>query len=147
MRPLGQKAAAQKIDDALLDQFPGLDRGYELLLLLNGTNVIPRLDELFARDQFEERPLIWKAHVLQQENQLAEAEKIIRQAIAIDPTDGEEGPGRPAPRLCRTRRYFGCTRQQKDAKLIMKSSKPSACPKTADQFYHRRTFEARHSDV
>jgi tetratricopeptide (TPR) repeat protein len=89
----GNKLAARKIDDAVLDRFPGLDRGYELLLALNGTNAIPRLDELFARDQFEERPLIWKAHLLRQENQLAQAEKTIRQAIAIDPSDGEEGRG------------------------------------------------------
>ncbi len=89
----GRKDEAMKITDALLDHQPGNDRGYELLLQLGGSNVIPRLDELFARDQFEERPLIWKAHVLRQQGRLEEAEKVARQAIAIDPSDGEEGPG------------------------------------------------------
>jgi tetratricopeptide (TPR) repeat protein len=89
----GRKDEAMKITDALLNHEPGIDRGYELLLQLGGSNVIPRLDEQFARDQFEERPLIWKAHVLRQQGQLEEAEKIARQAIAIDPSDGEEGPG------------------------------------------------------
>jgi tetratricopeptide (TPR) repeat protein len=89
----GCREEALKITQALLDREPGLDRGYELLLQLGGTNVIPRLDELFARDQFEERPLIWKAHVLREQGRLDEAEKTARQAIAIDPSDGEEGPG------------------------------------------------------
>lgn len=89
----GRRDEALKITGALLDREPGLDRGYELLLELGGSNVIARLDELFARDQFEERPLIWKAHVLRQQGRLEEAEKTARQAIAIDPSDGEEGPG------------------------------------------------------
>ena len=51
------------------------------------------LDALFARDQFEERPLIWKAHWLRTHQRLEEAEQTARKAISIDPTDGEEGPG------------------------------------------------------
>jgi tetratricopeptide (TPR) repeat protein len=90
---VGRKEEALKITQALLDHEPGLDRGYELLLSLGDSNIIGRLDELFSRDQFEERPLIWKAHVLKQQGQLEEAEKVARQAISIDPSDGEEGPG------------------------------------------------------
>jgi tetratricopeptide (TPR) repeat protein len=132
---LGQKAAAQKIDDALLDQFPGLDRGYELLLLLNGTNVIPRLDALFARDQFEERPLIWKAHVLQQENQLAEAEKVVRQAIAIDPTDGEEGRGDRLRAYAELADILDARGNQKDANTYHEIVKAVRMSEDADQFF------------
>src|SRR5207302_3553445 len=89
----GRKEEALKIADDLLDHNPGLDRAYELRLQLGGNSILARLDELFARDQFEERPLIWKAELLRRENKLEEAEKTVRQAISIDPSDGEQGPG------------------------------------------------------
>jgi len=130
-----QNEAAQKIDDALLDRYPGLDRGYELLLLLNGTNVIPRLDALFARDQFEERPLIWKAHVLQQQNQLAEAEKVVRQAIAIDPTDGEEGRGDRLRAYAELADILDARGNEKDGKVYHEIVKAVRMSETADQFY------------
>jgi tetratricopeptide (TPR) repeat protein len=131
----GQKVAAQKIDDAVLNHYPGLDRGYELLLSLNGTNAIPHLDELFSRDQFEERPLIWKAHLLRQENQLDEAEKIIRQAIAIDPSDGEEGRGdrmRAYSELAAILAARGDTQDANDNSNVVKAIRLS---ENADQFY------------
>jgi len=87
----GRKAEAHAIVDSLLDQNSGNDRAYELLIQLAGQEAIPKLDALFARDQFEERPLIWKAHLLHQAGRDEEAEKIARQAIAIDPSDGEQG--------------------------------------------------------
>jgi tetratricopeptide (TPR) repeat protein len=131
----GQKQAAQKIDDAVLNRYPGLDRGYELLLTLNGTNAIPILDELFSRDQFEERPLIWKAHLLRQENQLAEAEKTIRQAIAIDPSDGEEGRGdrmRAYSELAAILNARGDNQDADDYSNVVKSIRLS---EDADRFY------------
>jgi len=131
----GQKAAAQKIDYAVLNHYPGLDRGYELLLSLNGTNAIPHLDELFSRDQFEERPLIWKADLLLQQNQLAEAEKIIRQAIAIDPSDGEEGRGdrmRAYSELAEILDARGDTKDANDNSNVVKAIRLS---EDADQFY------------
>lgn len=90
---IGRIEDAQRITDALLEREPGLDRGYELLLRLKGPGALARLDELFARDPFEERPLLWKAHLLRTLNRLEEAETAARQAIAIDPSDGEQGPG------------------------------------------------------
>jgi tetratricopeptide (TPR) repeat protein len=89
----GRTAEARKLLDPLFDQSPGCDRLYELLLSLDEEHAPAQLDALFARDQFEERPLIWKAHWLRTHQRLAEAEQTARQAIAIDPTDGEEGPG------------------------------------------------------
>ena len=89
----GRPAEARKLLDALFVQSPGCDRLYELLLRLDDQQAPAELDIIFARDQFEERPLIWKAHWLRQHQQLEEAEKTVRRAIAIDPTDGEEGRG------------------------------------------------------
>jgi len=89
----GHSVEARKLLDALFIQSPGCDRLYELLLSLDDERIPAELDVLFARDQFEERPLIWKAHWLRTHQHLEEAEQSVRKAISIDPTDGEEGPG------------------------------------------------------
>jgi tetratricopeptide (TPR) repeat protein len=131
----GKTEAAQKITDALLDKYPGLDRGYELLLALQGTNAIARLDELFKRDQFEERPLIWKAHLLREQNQLEAAEKLLRQAISIDPSDGEEGRGdrmRVYAELAEVREARG---DKKEADFFREVVKAIRLSEHADQFY------------
>ena len=131
----GQKAKAQKIDSAVLNRYPGLDRGYELLLSLNGTNAIPFLNELFSRDQFEERPLIWKAHLLRQENQLTEAEKTIRQAIAIDPSDGEEGRGDRMRAYAELADILDARGDNKDASDYRNVVKAIRLSEDSDQFY------------
>ena len=131
----GQNVAARKITDAMLNRDPGSDRGYELLLLLDGTNAIPRLDEQFARDQFEERPLIWKAHLLRQQNQLPEAEKIIRQAIAIDPSDGEEGRGDRMRAYAELADILEAQGNNKDAGTYREIVKAIRLSEDADQFY------------
>ena len=89
---VGKKEEARVVVNDLLNRQPGLDRAYELLISLGETSAMSKLDELFARDQFEERPLIWKAELLRRQNKLEEAEKVVRQAISIDPSDGEQGP-------------------------------------------------------
>jgi tetratricopeptide (TPR) repeat protein len=89
----GRKAEARAVTDMLLDLDGGNDRNYELLIQLAGPDALPKLDALFVRDRFEERPLIWKALLLHQAGKDEEAEKIARQAVAIDPSDGEEDKG------------------------------------------------------
>jgi tetratricopeptide (TPR) repeat protein len=131
----GEKDAARKIDDALLNQYPGLDRGYELLLSFNETNILQHLDDLFARDQFEERPLIWKAHVLRLQNQIAEAEKVIHQAIAIDPSDGEEGRGDRMRAYGELADILDARGDQKDANDYREVVKAIRLSEDADQFY------------
>ena len=91
----GRSAEANQITDALIKRHSGYDPAYEYLAKQNAASeMIPRLDQLFALDRFEERPLIWKAKLLADQGQLEDAEKCARQAVAIDPSDGEEGPGR-----------------------------------------------------
>jgi tetratricopeptide (TPR) repeat protein len=131
----GRTEEAQRIDDALLDNAPALDRGYELLISLKGTNAIPQLDEMFKADQFQTRPLIWKAHLLQQEGQLEQAEKIVRQAITIDPSDGEEGRGdrmRAYAELADIREARG---DQKEADFYRQIVQAIRVSEDADQFY------------
>jgi tetratricopeptide (TPR) repeat protein len=89
----GRRREATVALNYLIEQQPGNDRLYELLLELEPTNALARLEALFARDPFEERPLIWKAHWLRTQGKLEQAEAAARKAIAIDPSDGEQGPG------------------------------------------------------
>jgi tetratricopeptide (TPR) repeat protein len=87
----GDTQNAASVAKALIERMPGYDPAYELLTHLQQAKSLETLDAIYAKDQFEERPLIWKAQVLKDEGKLVEAEQTARQAIAIDPSDGEQG--------------------------------------------------------
>ncbi len=126
---------ARRIVDALLGQEPGSDRLYELLLELDPEGAPSALDKLFTLDQFEERPLIWKAHWLRLHNQLQEAEQVARKAMSIDPTDGEEGPGdrlRAYSELAEIRAARGDAKEADFLRSIVSAVRQS---ERADQFY------------
>ena len=89
----GRDAEAIEILKGHLYGYPGDDAAYLVLVDISGASLIPWLDELYERDRFEERPLIWKAHLLKKQGKLEEAETAARRAIKIDPTDGEEKAG------------------------------------------------------
>lgn len=89
----GRKAEATKLIEAMIPHLTGEDAAYALLVELKGQEAIPILDRLASADAFEERPLIWKAKLLLDAGRLAEAETVVRKAISIDPSDGEQGPG------------------------------------------------------
>lgn len=90
----GKPQEARRIIYPLLDCAPGHDPAYALLLEVDGEEAGKKLDALFAVDPFEERPLIWKAQLLLNQKKLDAAETTARAAIAIDPSDGEQGHGR-----------------------------------------------------
>ena len=109
----GHDDAALRLVNAFLVNHGGYDPAYALLLeLLPPEQAEARLDELFHGDQFEERPLIWRAFLQLGQGRLDEAEKSARQAISIDPSDGEE------PRGDRMRAYavLGDILERKDEK-------------------------------
>lgn len=89
----GRTTEALPMLEALLQAQGGYDPAYALYADIRGLDAVPFLDDLLMRDQFEERPLIWKAHVLRQAGRLDEAEAAAVKAIAIDPSDGEQGRG------------------------------------------------------
>jgi len=89
----GKKKEAEDILSYLLSQSPGNDEVYELMLSLGGDNLEQKLDDVYNNDRFEERPLIWKAKLQLEKGDADAAEKTIRAAIAIDPSDGEQGKG------------------------------------------------------
>lgn len=92
-------AAVGKSDEAhrcallALDQEPGCDAAYALLLRLDPAGAPAVFARLQRRDALEERPLIWQAQALLDAGKPVEAEALARQAMLLDPSDGDEGPG------------------------------------------------------
>jgi tetratricopeptide (TPR) repeat protein len=89
----GAREEGRKALERLIETHPGYDPGYELLLAQGGDGIEALLDQVAGHDRFEERPLIWKARLQMDAGRLDEAEKNARAAIAIDPSDGEQGKG------------------------------------------------------
>ncbi|MGE9268579.1 MAG: tetratricopeptide repeat protein [Verrucomicrobiales bacterium] len=93
----GESAQAREILTHILrsGELTGHDPAYALLLDLreDDEKTLAFLDELYAADAFEERPLIWKARLLLTLNQAGQAREVIEKAISIDPSDGEQGKG------------------------------------------------------
>jgi tetratricopeptide (TPR) repeat protein len=88
----GRREEGMKALRFVLDRQPGLDAAYVLLLQID-PDATAKLDQMFAKDPFEERPLVWKAVLQRNAGKLDEAEQTLKQAISIDPSDGEEGKG------------------------------------------------------
>jgi tetratricopeptide (TPR) repeat protein len=90
---VGRNDEADKLVKAAVLLYPQSDDAYRLLIEHSDLSLIPWLDQVYKMDEFEERPLIWKAAILFKTNKLEEAERAVRQAIQIDPTDGEQRKG------------------------------------------------------
>lgn len=90
-RASGNVAGATAAARAVIGQLPNHDPAYQLFVELAGYASIAELDRMAARDPFEERPLVWKAVALSRARQYEAAEDSARRAIAIDPSDGEQG--------------------------------------------------------
>ncbi len=90
---LGRTQEALPIATAALAAFPAHDPTFQVFTDLKGQAAIPDLDNMFAVDRFEERPMIWKAVLQLKAGQVDQAGTTIRQAIAVDPSDGEQTYG------------------------------------------------------
>lgn len=90
---VGRKEEAYKVALPSLYLNGGYDDAYLALIDAKGADALPILDDLYKRDPFEERPLIWKAEELRRLGRLKEAEETARAAIAVDPSDGDEPHG------------------------------------------------------
>ncbi len=91
----GDKDTAVKIAKEILLFKKGHDPSYELITnVLEAQEALAFLDLQYKRDQFEERPLIFKAEIYLKQRRLNQAFSTIEQAIAIDPSDGEQGKDR-----------------------------------------------------
>lgn len=131
----GRKDEARRIVETMLEQGTESDRVYELLVELAGQEALGTLDQVFAQDPFEERPLIWKAKLLLDAGKAEEAEKVAREAIKIDPSDGGQGAGdrmRVYDLLAQALAAKGDTKNAEFFKGVTKSIRLS---EKADRFY------------
>jgi len=87
----GERQHAIDIASFIIRHKPGFDPAYELLVDLESEQAIPFLEKIYLTDQFEERPLIWKAIAQSLAGNNEQARETIQKAISIDPTDGEQG--------------------------------------------------------
>jgi tetratricopeptide (TPR) repeat protein len=141
----GDKATARRIVTEVLPFVSGEDAAYALLVELDGADAISELDRLFALDQFQERPLIWKAQVLLDAGKIDKAESAARAAIRIDPSDGEEGPGDRMRVYAVLADILDRRGQAKDATFFRNVVKSIRTSEEADEFYEagliRRSVE------
>lgn len=84
---VGRKGEAMRALMFVLNGHPDLDQAYELLLNLDPSGAGAILDRMHRASPMATRPVMWKAKLLQDEGHLVDAERLVRQAIAIDPQD------------------------------------------------------------
>jgi tetratricopeptide (TPR) repeat protein len=139
----GGEQAALRVARATVAALPGNDAAYEIVAARDPQAIL-FFEERFALDEFEERPLIWKASRQLAEGAIDAAEATVRQAIAIDPSDGEEGPNdrmRAYAVLSEILRRKGATA---DAALYARAVEAIRISEHADQLYaaglYRRAF-------
>jgi len=136
----GDKAGAQRVARATVAALPGNDAGYRIIAALD-PDAARTFDELYAGDEFEERPLIWKATVLFAAGSAEDAETTIRRAIAVDPSDGEEGPN---DRMRAYAVFAEILRKKGDAKgkvLYTNAVRAIRLSEHGDEFYARGLYQ------
>lgn len=84
---------ARKALETQIVKTSGSDAAFAEYVDLLGEEAVPLLDKLYSLDRYEERPLIWKAVLASRAGDWAESERLARAAIAVDPSDGEQGRG------------------------------------------------------
>lgn len=131
----GRKAEARPIVEASLLISPGSDPLWQLALDLLGDDFDKFAQKIFERDRFEERPLIWQARFALNRNQLARAEELVRQAISIDPSDGEQGRGDRMRAYAILAEILHKKMDEKNAKIFDGAIQAIRLSEDADRFY------------
>ncbi len=89
----GRTGPARAAAVAVLAKDPSCDPAYALLARLDGAAAAADLERRAAASPLEERPLVWLARVRLDAGDVAGAAAAAEQAMAMDPSDGDEGPG------------------------------------------------------
>ena len=89
----GHRALATSIMAAPVLNGSEYDPDFRLLVDLAGSGAIAILDRAHRAHPYSVRPLIWKAVALHRVHRDAEAERVVRQAIALDPSDSHAVKG------------------------------------------------------
>lgn len=93
LESVGRRDEARRIAAAMARAWPEVDAAWQVALETMGDDFVALAERAAADDPFEERPTIWLATYRLDRGELDEAERLARAAIAIDPSDGEQGPG------------------------------------------------------
>jgi len=126
---------ALRILEAIIHVARGYDPAYEAYVNIRGSEAIPFLESLYLVDRFEERPLIWKAHLLRKAKKLDEAEKAAMQAVAIDPSDGDQGEGDRMRVYAELAAIHGAQGDVKEQKYFNEIIDAIRLAEKADEFY------------
>lgn len=132
----GRKDEARKIVTAMVLRWPSFDPGWQLAMELTGDEFVPLAEQAFARDHFEERPLIWLARFHLDRGNVTKAEELAREAIAIDPSDGEQGRGDRMRVYAVLAEILNKKGDAKTAVIYEGAIKAIRLAEQADQFYH-----------
>ncbi|MBC8025620.1 MAG: tetratricopeptide repeat protein, partial [Steroidobacteraceae bacterium] len=136
----GRNEDALRIARATVAARPGSDAAYELIAKID-PRAVDSFEELHALDPFEERPLIWKAAALLAAGNAADAEATARRAIAIDPSDGEEGPNDRMRAYSVLSEALARRGSQKDATLFASAVAAIRISERADQLHGAGVYE------
>ncbi len=91
MREAGQQAESEVLLQHLIAATGGYDPYYRDLLEHYREGAELFLKQMMKYDPFEERPLIWLARLALEEGDVKQARQWVDRAIALDPSDGDQG--------------------------------------------------------
>ena len=91
LKDLGRDDDAWSVASHMVALKLGNDKSYKLARSLNPEKFELLLKSLHKFDPFEERPLIWQSQLALDKADLELARALIDQAIALDPSDGDQG--------------------------------------------------------
>lgn len=129
------KSIANRMAKEMIQESGGHDPSYELLVNNLGKELIPWLDQIFQTNPFEERPLIWKAQILFNEKNYDQALDLVKKAIAIDPSDGEQGKDRRMRAYALLADIYAAQGNKEDSQLFQNVVKAIRLSETADDYY------------
>jgi len=130
-----QTESATAILEALIWKDSGYDNAYQLYTSIESpTKASAYLETIYSKDQFEERPLIWQAQIKLNSNKLEEAKTLIKSAISIDPSDGEQGDNDRMRAYAILSEIHSKQGASDDAKLYAKVVKSIRISEQADKF-------------
>ncbi|MCF6311488.1 MAG: tetratricopeptide repeat protein [Verrucomicrobiales bacterium] len=91
LRESGKAAEAEVLLQYLIAASGSYDPYYRDLLEHHREGMKAFLQQVMKYDPFEERPLIWLAHLALKQGKVPQARQWVEKAIALDPSDGDQG--------------------------------------------------------
>ncbi len=136
----GRKDDALRVARATVAMLPASDPAYEVIAALD-PRAAENFEAMYALDPYEERPLIWKAAAQLAAGGFEDAEATARRAIAVDPSDGEEGPNDRMRAYSVLSEALARQGSAKEAALFANAVAAIRISERADQLYYAGLYE------